>query len=98
MADNQDRRNQKSIWDMLPALAMIGGVITAWVNIHEELTQVQITQEYSEKFNSIKTIELQKEIDTLRISINQLKMNDRELSEHLSDMERTVTHIYSEKR
>jgi len=95
MADNHDRRNQKTVWDILPALAMIGSVITAWVNLNGELTQVQIQQEYSEKFNSVKIEELQKDLTTIKQSIAHIKTTDAELQEQLSDMERTVTHIYS---
>lgn len=97
MADNQDRRNQKTVWDILPALAMIGSIITAWVNLNGEITQLQITQEYSEKLTAVKIEDLKKSLTTIQTTISQVKNTDRDLEEQLADLERTVTHIYSKR-
>lgn len=97
MADNQDRRNQKTVWDILPALAMIGSIITAWVNLNGELTQLQITQEYSEKLTTVRLTDLQKSIDAMHIKITQVTATDKDLEEQIADLERTVTHMYSKR-
>lgn len=97
MSENQDRRNQKTVWDILPALAMIGSLITAWVNLNGELTQLQITQTYSEKLTSIRIDELNKSIASLQTSVAVVQATDNDIEEQLADMERTVTHIYSKR-
>lgn len=98
MSDNQDRRNQKTVWDILPVLAMIGSLITAWVNLNGELTQLQIKQEYSEKLTTVRLTDLQKSIDELHGTLTDIQESDGDMEEQLMDLERTITHMYSNKK
>ena len=94
MAQNPDRRNQKTVWDLMPLVALIGTIITAWVNLNGELTQVKIQQEYNEKFNQMKHDEIQRTIHSLITSLSQIKTKNADVNEQLEDLERTITHIY----
>lgn len=95
MAQTPDRRNQKTVWDLIPIVAVIGSIITAWVNLNSELTQVKIQQEYNEKFNQVKHDDLQRTIHSLITAVSQIKTSNDDVNDQLEDLERTVTHLYS---
>lgn len=98
MAQTHDRRNQKTVWDLIPIVAVIGSIITAWVNLSGEMTQVKIQQEYNEKFNQVKHDDLQRTIHSLITTTSQLTTANKEFNEQLEDLERTITHLYSTRK
>jgi len=98
MAQTPDRRNQKTVWDLVPIVALLGSVITAWVNLNGELTQLKIQQEYNEKLNQIKHDDIQKTVHSLISSLAQIKTNDNEVNDQLQDLERTVTDLYRQRK
>lgn len=98
MPDNQDRRNQKTVWDILPILAVVGSLITAWVNLNGELTQVKIQQSFNEKYNTVQYDSLMKKISDIDRAVNNITESNEEMLDQLTDLERTVTHMYSKKR
>lgn len=96
--NNQDNRVQKTIWDFIPLFVMVGSMITAWVNLNGELAQVKLAQEYSEKYNTVKYDELQKSIDGVNTKLSAIKTSNRDIKEQMTDMERTVTLMYSKRK
>lgn len=98
MSERNERRHQKSIWDLIPLIAVIGSIVTAWITLNNTMNEIEITQKYDNKLTTIKFNNVDDNMVTLSESIDTIKGNNKELKEQINDVERTVTHLYSSKR
>jgi hypothetical protein len=95
---NGDRRDQKTVWDILPLLAMIGSLITAWVNLNGTITAIQTKQEYDVRLATLRFDNINKKILKMENQVSQMLANNKEVMSNVNDLERSVTQLYNTKR